>query len=174
MMVSRKQFVKIFTFAVLTSVLFWTSACSDSAETNGNVNSNVSNQTAGGAALTKDDIDELSAIIRLPETPEEVVWREEETANPKGKKLTAILKFNPESAAKIVESAAKIKPAAPTEIGTENWFPNELTAQSQLSGNESLKGISYAANDFYNPPYTNGKLTKVNETNYFVLELTTY
>jgi hypothetical protein len=34
-----------------------------------------------------------------------------------------------------------------------------------------LKGAAYAANDFLQSPYNNGKLTRINDTNYFVLEL---
>lgn len=176
MLIFPGQFVKFLTAAILSSFLIWTAACSNSAETSNVVNSSNSNQDVNNsnAISAKDDIEELGTIIKLPEMPEEVVWREEQSANPNGKKLTAVLKFNSEAAAKIVEAAAKIKPVAPAEVGTESWFPNELTAQSQLSGNESLKGIAYSADDFYNSPYQNGRLTRIDETNYFVLELTTY
>ncbi|MGI8556651.1 MAG: hypothetical protein ACR2LT_09895 [Pyrinomonadaceae bacterium] len=176
LMISREQIVKFFTAAILTSIVFWAIACADTAQENDDVKSNISNQNAGlaHANSTIDNVADLEAIIKLPETPEEVVGREEEIANPKGKKLTAVLKYSPEAAAKIVASAEKIKSAVPVEAGVENWFPEELTAQSQLSGNESLRGISYAANDFFNPPYINGKLTRIAGTNYFVLEFTTY
>lgn len=153
----------------------WITGCSSSADTS-NVNSSASNQNAnaGNTNSIKDSVEDLAAVIRLPEMPEEAVWREEETTDPKGKKITAILKYSSESAAKIVAAADKSKPAAATEIGAESWFPDELTAQSQLSGNESIKATAYSANDFYNAPYINGKISRVNDTNYFVLELTTY
>ena len=176
MLNSSERLAKFLAAAILASFLMTSAACSDSADANRAVDSNASGQNANtaNANSAKDDIEELGMIIKLPETPEDVVWREEKGANPNDKNLTAVLKYNSEAAAKIVASAEKKQPAAAVEISAEAWFPEELIAQSQLSGNESLKGIAYAANDFYNSPYQNGKLTRVDGTNYFVLELTAY
>lgn len=175
MLISHGKFIKTLIAVVLAAFLTWTPGCSNSTD-NVNANTNTANQNtaAGNTNQVKDDAEELQGIIKLPETPEESVWREEENADPKGKKLTAVLKYAPEAAAKIVASADKSKPAAPTELGTESWFPEELTAQSQLSGDESIKATAYSANDFYNGPYKNGRIARVNDTDYFVLELTTY
>ncbi|MDQ3042529.1 MAG: hypothetical protein M3R11_09180, partial [Acidobacteriota bacterium] len=71
----------------------------------------------------------------------------------------------------IVASAERYKTPAPADIDAEDWFPPELVAKSQESGDASLKGIGYAANDFLQPPYSNGRLTRINDTDYFVLEL---
>ena len=51
-------------------------------------------------------------------------------------------------------------------------LPPELIAQSQGSGDEILKGKSYAANEFFSESYKNGKITRINDTDYFILELT--
>jgi hypothetical protein len=160
----------------LSICLMFAVSCSDNNTTNSNADQNVSNQSANNqnSNSPKDNAEELATIIKLNEMPDEAEWREEEKANPKGKKLTAVLKYNDENAQKVVASAESIQPGAPIEIGAEDWFPLELTAQTQLSGNESLKGVSYAANEFLNPPFTNGRLIKIEETNYFMLELTTY
>ena len=152
-----------------------------------NVNSGASNQTVNSNTNSsanlniKDDVDELGTIIKLPIQPEEAVWREENQAKdtndnsvspaPTDKKLVVVLRFSKEDAAKIVAQAEKYKPADREVINNENWFPSELTAQSQLSGDETLKGTTYAANDFLQTPYSDGKLTRIDETNYFVLEL---
>jgi len=151
---------------------------------NNSANSNSANQTANSAnsnstASIKDDADELEMTIKLPFHPEEAVWREEVLGKsgdnrvpaPTDKKLTAVLRFLKEDADKIVAQAEKYKPAANEIINSENWFPAELVAQSQTSGDETIKGKSYAANDFYNPPYSDGKLTRIEGTDYFVLEL---
>lgn len=84
------------------------------------------------------------------------------------------MKFKTGDADKIAAQAEKISPPQPAQIETETWYPEELTAQSQLSGDESLKGTTFAANDFLQPPYVNGKLTRVENTDYFVLELTSF
>ena len=162
-------------FLLLINLLLSIS-CSDPNNGNSNANSNSVNQSADRKNLiaVKDDVAELSTLIGMPETPDDAVWREETTANPQGKKLTGVLRYSDENISKIVALAEKNKPAQQTELGTEEWFPEELTAKTQLSGNESLKGIAYGANDFYNAPYKNGRLVRIQDSNYFVLELTTY
>lgn len=143
---------------------------------NQNINAQVSKENANSV---KDNVEELELTIKLPTHPEEVLWREDKpdasngaaaNAQP-GKKMTAILKFSAEDAAKIVAQAETYQPPTPAQIETETWFPAELKAQSELSGDETLKGNSYAANDFLQPPYETGKLTRLEDSNYFILEL---
>ncbi len=164
--------------------------CSCAKIENGDKSKNSpANQTASGAAeindaqATKDDLEELEKIIKLPAAPEEATYREddlnaqnkEQNANaPAEKRLTAVLKFSAQDASRIVEQAAKYKPAQASEIEAEDWFPAELVAQSQLSGDETLKGEMFAADDFFQPPYAHGNLTRIRNTNYFVLELSTF
>jgi hypothetical protein len=151
---------------------------------NKNTNTNSTNQPANSvnsnnSNTVKDDVDELEMIVKLPFHPEEAVWREEtlgkpgdnRVPGPTDKKLVAVLLFLREDADKIVAQAQKYKPAAPAIISSESWFPAELIAQSQMSGDETLKGASYPANDFYNAPFTDGKITRIEGTDYFVLEL---
>ncbi|CAN5632303.1 hypothetical protein BH24ACI2_BH24ACI2_03020 [soil metagenome] len=151
---------------------------------NNNINQSV-NQTVNNdnANIPKDDVEELEKIIKIPFPPEEVTWRETDldtkgndnrvpAAN--GKKLTVVLKFSAEEANKIIEQAEKYKPAAASDVDAEDWFPAELIAQSQLSGDGNLKGTSFAANDFLQAPYVNGKITRISNTDYFVLELTSF
>ncbi len=159
---------KIFITLVI-SVFF--AACSsgegnseNSNSTNSNANSANSNTNA---VAVKDDVDELEMTIKLPFHPQEAVWREENA----GKKLVGVVRFLKEDANKIVAQAGSYKPPAPEIINTESWFPAELIAQSQTSGDETLKGLSYAANDFLQPPYSDGKITRIEGTDYFVLEL---
>ena len=122
-----------------------------------------------------DDIEELERIIKLPFHPDEATWRETDSDTPKGgKKITVIVKFLSEDANKIVVQAEKYQPVVAVEVDAEDWFPAELIAQSQISGDINLKGKSYAANDFLQSPYTNGKVTRIDNTDYFVLELTSF
>lgn len=163
-------------FILLFFAVSWTACLSNN---NSNSTANSQNRTNGNANSnnkknpTKDDIEELELTIKLPYHPEDAVWREESAGAPEGekKKLVAVLKFTKDEADKIVAQAEKYKPAAPASIGAEEWFPAELIAQSQMSGNETVKGMTYAANDFFNAPYTDGRITRVEATNYFVLEL---
>ena len=158
-------------FFVFLAGLFLLAACGKSENTN--QKTNVSNQTANSnpnANLTNDDAEEFSKIVNLPVMPEEVAWRETNRENQK--KLIAVLKFSAADAQTVVAQAEKRRPAASSEVDAENWFPPELVAQSQQSGDAAIKGSAYAADDFLLEPYKNGKMTRIDGTNYFVLELT--
>ncbi len=168
-----KIFIALIIAAIFTS-------CGSNKTANANsANQNANSANSNSAASIKDDGDELEMTIKLPFRPEDAVWREEVLGKtgdnrvpaPTDKKLIAVLRFLKEDADKIVAQAEKYKPATPEIINSENWFPAELIAQSQTSGDETLKGKSYAANDFYNVPYSEGKLTRIEGTDYFVLEL---
>lgn len=157
--------------------------CSNTSNSDINANSNSQNtnsEVINKKNLAKDDIEELEAMVKLPFHPEEALWREEPLGkqsnnnrlpSPNEKNLTVVLKFTTEEANKIVETAEKIKPSQMTEMEPETWFPPELIAKSQESGNESIKGKTYAANEFYQTPFLNGKLTRIEGTDFFVLEL---
>ncbi len=149
-----------------------------------NINSNASNNSNSAVSITvKDDIEELGKFIKLPLTPEEATYNELDlddvnstpvASKPNEKKLVAVLKFSDENADQIVANAEKYTPAAPADIDAESWFPPELIAKSQETGDSALKGVEYAANDFLQTPFVNGKLTRLNDTNYFVLELLSF
>jgi hypothetical protein len=159
------------------------SACSDNPANN--INADLGNQTANSnenANLAKDNTENLKVIIKMPFEPEETVWREDAMNQRNSenrdfsaidKKLTAALRFSAEDADKIAAQAETYGQPLPAEIGTEDWFPAELIAQSELSGNETLKGIGYAATDFSQPPFIDGRLTRIENSNYFILELYT-
>ncbi len=181
-----------FTFVNLTAILIlailFSSACNNDSLTNDSTNSSAKNsnqitEASGENANTaKDDIDELEKIIKLPLLPEEANYWEENLSDsnrnnqnsaPNSKKIIAVLKFSPENAAQLVSHIEKIKPPVDSQIDAESRFPAELVAQSQLSGDETLKGKSYAVDDFLQTPYRSGKITRIENTDYFVLELTT-
>lgn len=162
--------------------LFLLNSCAKNESSQNSVKAavqNINNEN-DNKSLPKDNIEELEKIIKLPLPPEEVTWRETElnakgndnSVSAAGKKLTVVLKYTAENADKIVEQAGKYRSAAASDVDAEDWFPAELIAQSQLSGDETLKGTAFPADDFLQTPFTGGKLTRINETDYFVLELT--
>lgn len=106
-------------------------------------------------------------MVRLPFEPEEVAWKEK----PAEKKLTAVIRFSPENAAKMAAEVAKNGQPSPETLTVETWYPAELIAQSDVTGESTLKGRSYPAESFLNPPYTKGKITRVENTDYFILQI---
>ena len=137
-----------------------------------NENTNIANTSASNASNTaqtgpKDNIEELGMLVRLPFVPEEVAWEEK----PDQKKLVAVLRFSPENAVKMAAEVAKNGPASADTLTVESWYPNELIAQGELTGESTVKGRSYPAEPFLNPPYTKGKITHVENTDYFILQI---
>jgi hypothetical protein len=126
-----------------------------------------SNQSANTA---KTNVEELGMLIKVPYETEEAVWREDTGAA--GKRLAAVLKFSAADADKLTSRAEKVRPPTAGRIEAEPWFPAELIAQAEMSGDDSIKGTSFAADEFFLPPYSEGKITRVENTDYFVLELT--
>ena len=170
----------------LAFVIFLTTFSASCSTQNSNLqNTNEtanSNQSAENTNSIKDNAEGLAMVIKLPFEPEDAVWREEKLGRQSEnsrvappslgeRKLTAVLQFKAEDAEKIAIQAQTYKQPVPAEIGAENWFPAELIAQSQLSGDETLKGATYAANDFFQTPYLDGRITRVQDSNYFILEL---
>ena len=169
-------------FSFLLIILFL-SACGvaeDDNSQNSEINSISENNNAKSA---KDETLDLGKLVNLPFIPQETVFREDDVtsksnsnennarSNVVGKKLTAVLQFTKEDAQAIIAQAEKIRPPVPNKLAPESWYPPELVAASQSTGSEMINGISYAADAFYKSPYTTGKITRITETDYFVLEL---
>ncbi len=135
-------------------------------------NSNAANSAATDSANNapvgpKDNIEEFGMLVRLPFAPEEVAWKEK----PEQKKLTAVIRFSPENAQKMAAEVAKNGQPSPATVTVESWYPNELIAQGELTGESTVKGQSYPAEPFLNPPYTTGKITRIENTDYFILQI---
>jgi len=165
----------IFSVFVLVCLL---NACSRNGDADVNSAARNANQTANSSSVVnaQDDIEELGKIVKLPALPDEVTYSETNSNNggENNKRLIAILKFSTVNANQIAASAEQHKTPAPAGVDAEDWFPPELVARSRETGDGSLKGVEYAANDFLQPPYASGRLTRINDTDYFVLELSMF
>lgn len=112
-------------------------------------------------------------LIRLPIEPDEVTWKEVAADEKAGapRRLLAVLRYSDADAEKLAAQAASHRPPTVQKFPAEQWFPPELVSQGELSGESTLRGQSYAAADMLQPPYTEGTLTRIENTNYFVLDL---
>ncbi len=161
------NFTKTAVILALFSAVLIPAGCGGTASNSNSANT-VANEAATNANLPKTSSEDLGMLIKMPFETEDVIW----SGGPDQKKLIAVLRLSPQNANKLVEQAKKIKPPVPGQIDSEPWFPAELIAQSSESGDDTLKGMTYAADDFYQPPFTGGKLTRIETTDFFVLELT--
>ena len=144
------------------------SICSACGGNSGNGNANAQKAAARPAEkpnAARTNIEELGLLVKIPYETEDIVWKE----IPAKKKIIAIMRFSASDANRIVAEAGG-NPEN-TGIAVESWFPEELIAQTEMSGDNALKGVSYPATAFYQEPYTNGKITRVEGSDYFILEV---
>lgn len=116
----------------------------------------------------KTNIEELSLLVKVPYETEDIVWKDDSV----NKRVIAVLRFAPSDADQIVADAQQFGASSNVTLAAESWFPGELIAQSEMSGDGKLNGIAYSSNNFYQEPYSTGKITRINDTNYFVLDVT--
>ena len=125
--------------------------------------------------LSKDSAEELGLLITLPYEPAEVAWRDTPggpAANSApGNTLRAAILFGPENAQLLEDELKALDPGTGVEIMSEEWFPAELVAKSELGEESKLQGIAYPAGPFLKPPYSEGRAIRITETDYFVVEL---
>ncbi|MFN0279420.1 MAG: hypothetical protein ACKVRN_12620 [Pyrinomonadaceae bacterium] len=115
----------------------------------------------------RSNIEELGMLVNIPYDTEDIVWKE----TPDRKQLIAVMRFSNEDADKIVAEAATHQTPQPVKLSSETWFPAELIAQSEMSGDDSINGLAYSPDRFAQEPYSNGRIVRVEGTNYFLLEL---
>lgn len=155
---------------VILSLLFAVCAfagCSGAPSTNTNTIDASANSTkpVDPAELAKDNAEELGLLIELPYEPMEAVYREA----PEEKKLKVIVRFTSEEADRIIGEKA----GENVSMSPEAWFPQELIGQSEMdTASQLLHGKRYAADEFYKPPYSVGTATRIDGTDYFIIELT--
>ncbi len=121
---------------------------------------------AVNANLPRTNAEELGVLIKLPYETEDIVWKERTSGK---RSVVAVLRFSTANAEKIVSEAGAAQ--GTRDLMVETWYPEELVAQSEMSGDNALKGTSFAATAFYQEPFTTGTITRVEGTDYFILEL---
>ncbi|MEQ1604792.1 MAG: hypothetical protein ABL999_07970 [Pyrinomonadaceae bacterium] len=160
MIIVRSGFIAV---AVVVASVF--TACGDNRE-NGNANGQkTSERPAETSNAARTNVEELGVLVKVPYETEDIVWKE----YPTKKKIVAIMRFAAADANKIVAEAGGTPEN--TGVAVESWFPEELIAQAEMSGDNALKGVSYPATAFYQEPYAVGKITRVEGSDYFILEV---
>ncbi len=146
------------------------------------VNENANVNIDPNANVAEDNETELNSLINLPFEPDENVYREDtvgKSANtnrvpgPTDRKITAVLKFSKENTEKLLDQLKESGNSFESKIESEPWFPAELIAKSQTTGDATIKGTGYKADIFFKTPFNSGTLMRVNDTDYFILTLQT-
>lgn len=142
-------------------------ACGEKADNGNSAVPLAENRQISSAPQKEDNSEEISALVNLPFEPEDIVWRK----NPDGKSLIAVMRFSPEDAKKLRQQLEAGGKGSSRSIPPEDWFPTELTAQSEASPDAVITGTAFPASPFYQPPFNDGTVTVVSGTDFFILEL---
>jgi hypothetical protein len=162
--------MKHFVCILLLLTLLSFTACNEEIENDNGTNKETSNvQPQKQIGETSDDSDDLAEFIKLPFIPEDVTWQQIEVQG--GKKIFAVIRFESKDTPLVL---AQSQAGEKAELAAERWFPQELTAQSDISGDQVLHGTTYATNAFYKDPFNKGRVIKLDGSDYFIVELTTF
>lgn len=124
--------------------------------------------SGANANAAKTNVEELAMAVNVPFQVEDLVWRE----FPAQKRIVAVMRVDPADSEKIVSQANAQGQPENVSVPTQKWFPAELVAQAEMSGDNTLHGQAYPANAFFQEPYTTGRITRIEGTDYFVLDVT--
>jgi hypothetical protein len=134
---------------------------------NTDTNANGNSVPVESPNVARTNAEELGLLVNMPYEADDVAWKEDAAH----KKVTAVLHFSKADADRIVANASSRQEAKDVTLPSETWFPAELIAQGEMSGDDALKGQAFAADEFYLEPYTAGRIVRVSDTDYFVLQL---
>ena len=136
-------------------------------------NSGASNANSASAAPTPDangpktGVEELGLLITVPYEAEDCTWKQDGRT----KAITAVLRFDAEDTGKLLADVQKIHGPQDASIAMQTWFPGDMVVDSDLRGDDQLKGKAYAADPFFQEPYLSGRLVRIVGTDYWVLEI---
>ena len=150
---------------ILTS-MFLAGCGGNAADGANNANAAVSS-VASNTNKANTNAEELGMLINFAWETEDLAWKKDDAK----KALTAAFRLSPEDAKKLSEQLASKGQGAPKEVAVEDWFPAELIAQGESTGAASVPATAYAASDLYQEPYTQGTISRVEGTDYFVIEV---
>jgi hypothetical protein len=125
---------------------------------------NVTNKSADAP---RTNVEELGLLIKVPYEAEDVVWK----VSPNGAKVTAVLLFPKDTAERIIAEAQAFGQGQNVTISPESWFPEELIAQGEMSGDAAIRGTAYPANAFFLDKYNAGRIIRIEGGDHFVLEV---
>jgi hypothetical protein len=159
--------MKHFVCILLLFALLSFTACNEEIEKNTTNRESSNTPPQKQIGETSDDSDDLAEFISLPFIPEDVTWQQIEVQG--GKKIFAVIRFETKDTPLVL---AQSQAGEKAELAAERWFPQELTAQSDISGDQVLHGTIYATNVFYKNPFNKGRVVKLDGSDYFIVELT--
>jgi hypothetical protein len=157
----RGALIPITLFSILLT------GCGGNAGDGANNANTAVNSVASNSNKANTNGEELGMLINFAWETEDLAWKKDEARNT----LTAAFRLSPEDAKKLSEQLATKGQGTPKEVSVEDWFPAELIAQGESQGSSSVPATAFPADDLYQPPYNQGTISRIEGTDYFVVEV---
>ncbi|MFL6467609.1 MAG: hypothetical protein ACJ72Z_06600 [Pyrinomonadaceae bacterium] len=160
----------------IIAILFCTASigllgCSQQTADNGAAaNSNSNASKASNANTADDNVEELRSLIQIPFEPDEVVYRVTNEADKK-QRLVAVFVLTPANHRELEGRLSSGSAGKQQLVTVEQWFPPELKAMAEMTGETAISGTAFPATDFFQEPFTEGSIVFIPQTDYAVLEL---
>lgn len=138
----------------------------DAGDRSGNANLGQSS-VAANTNKANSNAEELGMLINFAWETEDLAWKKDDAK----KTIVAAFRLSPEDAQKLSEKLTADSQGAPKEVAVEDWFPAELIAQGESTGNAAVPATAFPAKEIYQAPYDQGTISRVDGTDYFVIEL---
>jgi hypothetical protein len=159
-------FLKRFAPASLLISAFIFTSCSAPAGNSSSANAE-GNRVASVPKKANDKPEELAMLLNFTLEPEDIVWLQSESP----KRIVAVFRLDDEDTRKLMSQLSARSQGAPKSINVEDWFPPELVAGGEETAASTVDGTAYPADDFYQAPFSQGTITRINNTDFFVLEI---
>jgi len=150
---------------ILTLTLFF--GCSGDAGPGAGNSNAAGNTTAEMTSKANTNAEELGLLINFNWETEDLAWKRDDTK----RTLVAAFRLSPADAKKLSDQLSSMGQGAPKEVAVEEWFPAELVAQGESRGSSTVPATAFPANDLYQSPFTQGTVSRIDSTDYFVIEL---
>ena len=162
------RFRKVTAFLTTILTISLLSGCGGGAgSTADQANATAGNSAVATTSKADTNAEDLGMLINFTWETEDLAWRRDDAK----KTLIAAFRLGPEDARKLFDQLSSKGPGAPKEVAVEEWFPAELVAQGESGGGATVPATAFPANDLYQSPFTEGTVSRVIGTDYFVIEL---
>jgi hypothetical protein len=138
--------------------------CGSGGGSNNNLNTAIPTPDPNAA---RTGVEQLGLLIAVPYEAEDCIWKQDPTT----KAITAVLRFDTEDTGKLAAEVEKLRPAEDATVAMETWFPGDMVVDSDLRGDDTLRGKAYAADPFFQEPYVSGRLLRIGGTDYWILQI---
>ena len=160
-------FFRISALLLSIAMLISLNGCDSGTESNSNISNTANNVLTESSNSANTNPEQLNLLIKIPYEADDLIWKE--FSSPR--RIVAVFRFYPDDTAKLMETAVSEKTPTPITISSETWFPDELIAQSESDGpGDTLKGTAYGAGQFLQPPFNEGRLIRIDGTDFIILE----